>query len=117
MSTFAQSIRILELAANGARSNRAYQESYGTKQEAERQRKIEREHREAIGVLQAEAASHERDERSVRQCRERFSLCLDCELHNRCSRYSQHWKANAAVRGAAEPRTMDGLVRPSGVSE
>lgn len=33
----------------------------------------------------------------IRQCRERFSLCLDCELHNRCSRYSRHCKANIPI--------------------
>ena len=26
----------------------------------------------------------------IRRCQERFSLCLDCDLHNRCSRYSRH---------------------------
>jgi len=30
----------------------------------------------------------------IRQCQGRFSLCLDCDLHNRCSRYYRHYKAN-----------------------
>lgn len=52
----------------------------------------------------------------IRQCQERFSLCFDCDLHNRCSRYSRHLhprKANAPRDGSvdtdhADVGTLDG---------
>lgn len=45
-------IRLLDLAADGARSNAAHQESFGTKAEAMRQKRLQAEYRGAIKVLE-----------------------------------------------------------------
>ena len=50
---FPHAIRLLLLAANAARANTAHQESFGTKAESERQRKLEREYRSAVALLEA----------------------------------------------------------------
>jgi hypothetical protein len=51
--SFDHAIRLLSLAANAARANKAHQESYGTKAESERQRKLEKEFRAAVALLEA----------------------------------------------------------------
>lgn len=47
-----RAINLLAIAANAARSNRAYHESFGTMETAQQQAMIEAEMREAIAVLQ-----------------------------------------------------------------
>lgn len=50
---FDHAIRLMLLAANAARANKVHQGSFGTKAECERQRKLEREYRDAAGLLEA----------------------------------------------------------------
>ena len=42
----------------------------------------------------------------TKTCKERFSLCLDCALHNRCRRYRKHLvnEINPYVEGSPEHR-------------
>lgn len=30
-------------------------------------------------------------EAEMKNCKTRFSQCLDCNLHNKCQRYHEHW--------------------------
>ena len=52
-------------------------------------------------------------------CNETPGLAFDNWCNPCKARHIVAWEKaqNTAVRGAAEPRTLDGLVRPSGVSE
>jgi hypothetical protein len=46
------------------------------------------------GVIEGLVANAEKDYkayiRSMRRCKGRFSLCLDCDDHNNCPRYREH---------------------------
>ena len=44
-------------------------------------------------VIDTELERHDREDlKAIRGCKTHFSQCLDCDLHNRCSRYIEHAK-------------------------